>query len=126
MNGGPAGDLLVTVAVLPSNQFTREGVSVIYEMSVSVVQAALGDSVEVPTLDGKVKYTIPEGTDSGAVFRLKGKGIPRLDGVGRGDQFVKVTVETPKNLTAEQKELLQKLGETFGEDYKSRKKRRKL
>ncbi len=116
LNGGPAGDLLVTVSVLPHSQFERDGFDVYYDMPITITQAALGDSVEVPTLDGKVKYTIPDGTQTGTVFRLRGKGIPRLHASGRGDQFVKVTVQTPMNLTGEQKELLRKLGETFGEE----------
>ncbi len=116
VNGGPAGDLLVTVSVLPHSKFERDGFDVYYDMPITITQAALGDSVEVPTLDGKVKYTIPDGTQTGTVFRLRGKGIPRLHASGRGDQFVKVTVQTPMNLTGEQKELLRKLGETFGEE----------
>ena len=116
LNGGSAGDLLVTVSVLPHSQFEREGFDVYYDMPITITQAALGDSVEVPTLDGKVKYTIPDGTQTGTVFRLRGKGIPRLHASGRGDQFVKVTVQTPMDLTSEQKELLRKLGETFGEE----------
>ena len=116
VNGGSAGDLLVTVSVLPHSQFERDGFNVYYDMPITITQAALGDSVEVPTLDGKVKYTIPDGTQTGTVFRLRGKGIPRLNSSGRGDQFVKVTVQTPMNLTGEQKELLRKLGETFGEE----------
>ena len=116
VNGGPAGDLLVTVSVLPHSQFERDGFNVYYDMPITITQAALGDSVEVPTLDGKVKYTIPDGTQTGTVFRLRGKGIPRLNSSGRGDQFVKVTVQTPMNLTSEQKELLRKLGDTFGEE----------
>ncbi len=118
VNGGPAGDLLVTVEVLEHSQFERDGFDVYYEMPISFTQAALGDSVEVPTLDGKVKYTIPEGTQTGTVFRLRGKGIPRLNSSGRGDQFVTVRVSTPQSLTAEQKELLRKLAESFGEENK--------
>ena len=125
-NGGPAGDLLITVDVRPSEQFSRDGFSILYNLPISIVQAALGDTVEVPTLDGKVKYTIPEGTQSGTVFRLRGKGVPHLHGGGRGDQFVTVTVETPKNLTGEQKDLLRQFGETLGEDYKGKKKKRRL
>ena len=127
-NGGPAGDLLVTVGVLEHSQFERDGFDVYYNMPITFTQAALGDSVEVPTLDGKVKYTIPEGTQTGTVFRLRGKGITRLNSVGRGDQFVTVTVTTPQSLTSEQKELLKKLGETFGEENRaagSTRKRRK-
>ena len=127
-NGGPAGDLLVTVSVQEHTQFERDGFDVYYNMPITFTQAALGDSVEVPTLDGKVKYTIPEGTQTGTVFRLRGKGITRLNSVGRGDQFVTVTVTTPQSLTSEQKELLRKLGETFGEENRaagSTRKRRK-
>ena len=117
-NGGPAGDLLVTVSVQEHTQFERDGFDVYYNMPITFTQAALGDSVEVPTLDGKVKYVIPEGTQTGTVFRLRGKGIPRLNSVGRGDQFVTVRVSTPQSLTAEQKELLRKLAESFGEENK--------
>ena len=114
INGGAAGDLLITVSVRPHAIFDREGTSVHLEMPVDIVQASLGCELEVPTLDGKVKYKLPEGTQTGSVFRLKGKGIPYLRGSGRGDQFVTVKVETPRNLSAEQKELLMQLGETFG------------
>ncbi len=114
-NGGPAGDLLVTVNVRRHPQFEREGTSILYELPVSIVQSSLGAEVEVPTIDGKVKYTVPEGTQSGTVFRLRGKGVPYLHGGGRGDEFVTVKVVTPKNLTGEQKDLLRKLGESLGD-----------
>ncbi len=113
--GGPAGDLLVTVTVRPHEEFERDGASVLYTLPISFVQATLGAEVEVPTLDGKVKYTIPEGTQTGSVFRLRGKGIPYLRGSGRGDQFITVNVVIPRNLTAEQKELLRSFGEAMGE-----------
>ncbi len=115
LNGGPSGDLLITIRVSPHEYFERDGVSVLLRIPISIVQASLGAEIEVPTLDGKVKYTIPEGTQTGTVFRLRNKGIPNLQGSGRGDQFVTVTVSTPKGLNSEQKELLRKLGETFGE-----------
>ncbi len=124
-NGGPAGDLLVTVRVRPHPLFERDDTSVLYRMNINVVQAALGAEVEVPTLDGKVKYTIPEGTQSGTVFRLRGKGIPRLNSSGRGDQFVTVNVEIPRGLSAEQKELLTELGETLDGDFNKAKKGRR-
>ncbi|MDD6188481.1 MAG: molecular chaperone DnaJ [Clostridiales bacterium] len=124
-NGGPSGDLLVTVRVLRHPQFERDGTSVLYRMNINIVQAALGAEVEVPTLDGKVKYTIPEGTQSGTVFRLRGKGIPRLNGTGRGDQFVTVTVETPTDLTSEQKDILSQFGETLSGDFKAKKGKKK-
>jgi molecular chaperone DnaJ len=104
--GGPSGDLYVTVSVLRHSQFEREGDAVLIEIPISMVQASLGADIEVPTLDGKVKYTVPEGTQSGTVFRLRDKGIPSLRGGSRGDQFVTVRVQTPTNLTPEQKELL--------------------
>ena len=114
-NGGPAGDLLVTVSVRRHPQFEREDTSILYELPVSIVQASLGAEVEVPTIDGKVKYTVPEGTQSGTVFRLRGKGVPYLHGGGRGDQFVTITVTVPKNMTAEQKERLRAYAEAMNE-----------
>lgn len=125
-NGGPAGDLLVTVGVKTHEFFRRDGNSVLYEMPISFVQAALGDDVEVPTIDGKVKYTIPEGTQTGTVFRLKDKGIPNIRGKGRGDQYITVRVTTPQNLTAAQKELLRSFGNSSSEKgFEPEKKKRK-
>ena len=115
VNGGPAGDLLVTVIVHPHPRFERDGTSVLLEQDISYAQATLGSEVEVPTLDGKVKLTIPEGTQPGAVFRLRGKGIPYLRGSGRGDQFVTVNIKVPKNLTGSQKELLRQFAASMGE-----------
>ena len=115
VNGGPAGDLLVTVIVRPHPRFERDGTSVLLEQEISYAQAALGSEVEVPTLDGKVKLTIPEGTQPGAVFRMRGKGIPYLRGGGRGDQFVTVNIKVPKNLTSSQKELLRQFAASMGE-----------
>ena len=114
-NGGPAGDLLVSVIVRPHARFERDGTSVLLDQEISYAQAALGAEVEVPTLDGKVKLTIPEGTQPGAVFRLRGKGIPYLRGSGRGDQFVSVNIKVPKNLTGSQKELLRQFAASMGE-----------
>lgn len=114
VNGGPPGDLLVTVGVKPHPDFQREDTAVLYSMPISFVEAALGAEVEVPTLDGKVKYNIPEGTQTGTVFRLRNKGIPHLRGNGRGDQFVTVNIVTPTKLTDEQKELLRKFAELTG------------
>lgn len=116
-NGGSAGDLLITVSVRRHEYFTREGTSVFYQMPITVTQAILGAEVEVPTLDGKVKYTIPGGTQSGTVFRLRDKGIQNLRGGGRGDQYVTVNVNIPKNLNAEQKELLLKFDAAMGDGY---------
>ena len=115
VNGGPAGDLLVSVIVRPHARFERDGTSVLLDQEISYAQAVLGAEVEVPTLDGKVKLTIPEGTQPGAVFRLRGKGIPYLRGSGRGDQFVTVSIKVPKNLTGSQKELLRQYAASMGE-----------
>ncbi len=115
-NGGPQGDLLVTISIRPHAHFKREGTKVLYELPISFVQAALGDQVEVPTLDGKVKYTIHEGTQTGSVFRLKDKGIPLLrNSKQRGDQFVTVRVKTPENLGEAQKQLLREFARATGE-----------
>ena len=114
-NGGPNGDLLITVMVKPHDIFRREGTSVFCEAPITFTQAVLGAEMEIPTIDGKVKYTIPEGTQTGTVFRLRGKGIPVLNGHGRGDQYVTVTIETPHGLNREQKEALKKFSETLGE-----------
>ena len=121
-NGGPAGDLLITVMVQPHDLFRRDGVDVFCEAPITFTQAVLGAELEIPTIDGKVKYSIPEGTQTGTVFRLKGKGIPVLNGRGRGDQYVTVTIETPRNLNKEQKDALRKFSETVGENnYEKRK-----
>lgn len=120
-NGGPPGDLLVTVQIRPHPIFTREGTTVICEIPITYSQAVLGAEIEVPTLDGKVKYTMPEGTQTGTTFRLKGKGIPRIQTNARGDQLVKVYVEIPKNLTEKQKDILRQFGEAVGEqNYEKR------
>ena len=118
-NGGPAGDLLVTITVRPHELFRREGTTVLCEAPITFTQAVLGAELEIPTIDGKVKYTLPEGTQSGTTFRLKGKGIPSINGRGRGDQYVTVYIETPRNLNKEQKEALKKFAAAMGEDEAS-------
>ena len=115
VNGGPAGDLRVSVIVRPHSQFERDGSSVLLNHQISFAQAVLGADIEVPTLDGKVKLTIPEGTQPGAVFRLRGKGIPYLHGSGRGDQFITVSIAVPKGLTNSQKEHLKAFAASMGE-----------
>lgn len=115
-NGGPAGDLIISVNVRPHSILQRDGTSVYLEQPVSFLQAALGAELEIPTIDGKVKWTLPEGTQTGTTFRLRGKGIPELNGRGRGDQYVTVKVQVPTGLTSEQKEALKKFGETLSEE----------
>lgn len=115
LNGGPAGDLLITVLVQPHARFERDGASILLDQEISFAQAALGAEVEVPTLDGKVKLNIPEGTQSGTTFRLKGKGVPFLRNGGRGDQFVTVNVAVPRGMTSTQKDALRQYAETMGE-----------
>lgn len=123
VNGGPAGDLLITITVRPHELFRREGTSVLCEAPITFAQAVLGAELEIPTIDGKVKYELPEGTQSGTTFRLKGKGIPAINGRGRGDQYVTVYIETPRNLNKEQKEALKKFAESVGDNnYEERKK----
>ena len=115
-NGGPAGDLIVGVRVKPHPQFRRDGTTVLYEQPVSFFQAAMGAELEIPTIDGKVKYTLPAGTQPGTTFRLRGKGIPELRGRGRGDQYVTVRVQVPTSLNSEQKEALRAFAQSMGED----------
>ncbi len=115
-SGGIPGDLYIYVNVKPHSIFKRQGNDVVCEIPITFVDASLGAEIEVPTLDGRVKYSIHEGTQSGSVFRLKNKGITHVRGYGRGDQYVKVFVEVPKNLTAKQKELLKEFAEIDGED----------
>ena len=113
--GGPPGDLYVVAHVKEHPIFVREDAEVLCEVPISFAQAALGVHIEVPTLEGKVKMRIPSGTQSGKVFRLKGKGIAHLHGGGRGDQHVRVVVETPADLSSEQRELLERFAELAGE-----------
>lgn len=120
--GGPSGDLYVNIRIAPHAIFQRQGNDVICEIPITFVQAALGAELEVPTLDGKVKYTMPEGTQTGAVFRLRTKGIPYLRGNGRGDQYVKVSVEVPKKLNEKQKELLRQFADVSGDEVHEQRK----
>lgn len=106
MRGGPAGDLYVVVHVRPHNLFERHEDDIVCAMPISLEVAALGGDVEVPTIDGYAQLKIPPGTESGKVFRLRGRGMPHVDGRGQGDQHVQVTVEVPSNLTSQQKKLL--------------------
>lgn len=116
INGGPPGDLYVSVRVKPHEYFERDGDDIYCELPLTFAQAALGDEVEVPTVHGKVKLRIPAGTQSGKTFRLRGKGIANVRGRGQGDQHIKVQVVTPTNLTERQKELLREFNEIGGNE----------
>jgi molecular chaperone DnaJ len=113
--GGPRGDVYVVLKVLAHDIFKRDGNDIFCDIEISYTQAVLGDEVTVPTLDGKVSYKIPEGTPSGKTFRLKGKGVPVLNGYGRGDQYVRVIVKIPTKLSDKQKEALKAFAESMGE-----------
>lgn len=115
LNGGPSGDLNVVISVRPHPIFVRDGYDVHCEIPITYTQAVLGDEITVPTIDGKVKYTIAEGTQTGTVFRLKGKGVKKLRRSDRGDQYVKVNIEVPKNLNKKQKEALKNYEKTMSE-----------
>lgn len=108
-NGGPSGDLLINIEEIPHEQLQRDGNNLIYELYLNFADAALGTSVEVPTIDGPVKVKIPAGTQAGKIFRLKNKGLPSLQGYGQGDQLIHVNIWTPKKLNSEEKALLEKL-----------------
>ena len=114
-NGGPAGDLYIRINVSGSTKFERRGNDIYIDTHISMGKAALGVEITVPTVDGDVKYTIPAGTQSGTLFRLKGKGVPRVNSTGRGDQYVKVIVDIPKNLNEKQTEALKAFMEACGE-----------
>ena len=116
VNGGPSGDVLLTVSVRPDPLFVRDEYDIHVDIPITFAQAALGDEIVVPTIDGKVKYTVPEGTQTGTVFRLKGKGVKRLSSSSRGDQYVKVYVEVPSKLTKKQKDALKAFEESLEDD----------
>jgi len=118
--GGPTGDLYVEMNVRPHNIFTRNENDIVMEATISFTQAALGDEIIVPTLDGKAEMKIPSGTQNGNVFRLKGKGIPGLYNSGKGDELVKIKVLVPTKLTDRQKELLREFAQISGEKIKSK------
>ena len=118
--GAPRGDLYCIVREKEHPVFQRGGADLITEVPFSYTQLALGDKVEIPTLRGKVDMSVPAGTQPGRVFRLRGQGLPHLDGGGRGDQLVRVFVEVPKKLTERQRELLEELAELEGEERGSK------
>lgn len=116
LRGGPPGDLYVYLTVRPHEFFQRDGYNVLCEVPITFTQAALGAEISVPTLDGTATLRVPEGTQTGRVFRLRGKGIPHLRGSGRGDQLVRVRVVTPTKLNAKQREALLQLAKASGEE----------
>ena len=116
--GGPSGDLFIFIYVEPHDFFLREGDEIVCQIPISFPQAALGTEMEIPTLNGKKTISIPKGTESGEIFRIKGEGFPKLKGYGRGDQLVQVIVKTPKNLTKRQEEILREFEEASGRKEK--------
>ncbi len=122
VNGGSAGDLLITVTIRPDAIFERRGYDIWVHLPITYAQAVLGSEVTVPTIDGKVKYTISEGTQPGTVFRLRSKGVKNLNSTRRGDQYVEVNIEVPRNLTKEQKASIKKLDDNLSDkNYEKRK-----
>ena len=118
----PSGDLYIIINVKNHEIFERRGDDIYCEVPINFVQATLGDEIKVPTLDGKVKFTIPEGTQPGTTFRLKDKGIPHLNGSGRGNEYIKTKVLIPKHLNDEQKDLLKEFAELSGDEINPEKK----
>ncbi|MFW5979798.1 MAG: molecular chaperone DnaJ [Halanaerobiales bacterium] len=121
-HGAPSGDLYIIIKVKPHDIFERKGDDIYCEVPINFVQAALGDEIEVPTLEGKVKFQIPKGTQPGTTLRLKNKGVPHLNGSGRGDQYIKTKVVIPKTLNNEQKKLLKNFAEISGDEINPEKK----
>ncbi len=115
VNGGPNGDLIIRVSVKPDDLFEREGFDIYSEVPISYMQAALGDDITVPTIDGTTKYRIPAGTQNGDSFVLRGQGVPRLYRTGRGDHHVSIKVVVPKNLTKKQADLLKAFNDSLNE-----------
>jgi molecular chaperone DnaJ len=114
--GGPPGDLYVLIEVGEHPIFVRDGTDVVCDVPISFAQAALGTELRVPTLEGEAKLKVPAGTQSGHLLRLRGRGVPDLQGYGRGDQVVRVVVETPRKLSARQRELLEEFAKISGEE----------
>jgi molecular chaperone DnaJ len=121
-NGGPPGDLYVNLRVASHSQFKRKGFDIYIDRHISFAKATLGCELKVPTVDGEVKYDVPAGTQPGTVFRLKSKGVPRVNSSGRGDQYVNIIVDVPKSLNEKQKEALRVFMEASGENHDDNKK----
>ncbi|NCB30889.1 MAG: molecular chaperone DnaJ, partial [Clostridia bacterium] len=114
LRGGPSGDLYITISVKPHKLFARKGTDLYIEMDVPMTVAVLGGEIQVPTLKGNVKYTVPEGTQPGTTFRLKEQGVPRLGSNARGDLFVRTNVIIPKRLSDEQRDMVKRLADSLG------------
>ena len=110
--GGAPGDLLIVIEEEAHKELHRDGLNVAYELHITFPEAAFGTTVEVPTIDGRAKIKIPAGTQSGKIFRLKGKGFPEVQGYQRGDQLVHVNIWTPQNLTVEERGMLEKMNDS--------------
>lgn len=121
-NGGPPGDLYVNLRVSAHPQFKRKGFDIYIDRHISFAKATIGCELKVPTVDGEVKYEVPQGTQPGTVFRLKGKGVPRVNSSGRGDQYVNIIVDIPKTLNEKQKEALRLFIEASGDAHEDSKK----
>ena len=122
INGGPAGDIIISVSVRRHQIFERDGYDIWCDIPVTFVQAALGDELTVPTIDGNVKYTMPEGTQPGTVFRLRNRGVKYTNGRGRGEQYVRVNIEVPTTLNGKQKDALREFDKLTGDkNYTKRK-----
>jgi molecular chaperone DnaJ len=119
INGGPQGDLYVLIHIKENSEFVRNGNDIVYEAGVELTVAVLGGEIEVPTLNGKARLKIPEGTQTGKIFRLAGKGLPSLDHHGQGDELVQVNVTIPTDLTKKERELL----EEFSKERQNHKKK---
>ena len=120
-NGGPAGDLIIAVSVKPHAVFERDGSDIYCDVPIDYWEAVLGAEIEIPTLDGKEKFTIPEGTQTNTTFTLKGKGVARVNSSYRGNLYITVNVDVPKNPNAKQRELLEELAKSYGDKVKSKK-----
>lgn len=120
-NGGPAGDLIIQVSVRPHAIFERDGYDIYCDVPITFAEATLGANIKIPTLEGQMEYTIPEGTQTGTVFTIRQKGITAVNSRSKGNLYVKVTIETPKNLTDEQKKLLRSFAESCHEKNLSKK-----
>lgn len=120
----PSGDLYVEVRVKPHEIFTRNGADLHMDIPISMISAALGDEIEIPTLDGKVKIKVAEGTQSGKLLRVRGKGVTTVQGRMQGDLICRILVQTPVNLTSEQKDLLRQLQGTLSTENSSEPKKK--